>query len=289
MKIGNEHTMYRILEFVPGVLAWGTIAAVIGASWRFPEAAAIFIILFDIYWLFKTIYLSLHLRAAFRRMRANMQTDWLAKLSELQPTTYNLQPRWRDIHHLVIMPMAHEPYEIIRESFEALAASHYPKDRLIVVLAREARISESDAITQKITQEFSGVFAHLLACAHPDGLIGEIRGKGSNEAWAAAEVKRAIIDPAGIPYDDIIVSVFDADTQTGPEYFGVLTHAFLKAPHPLRSSYQPIPLFVNNIFQAPALARVIAFASSFWHMIQQARPERLTTFSSHAMSFAPLV
>lgn len=90
---------YRLLEFIPGVLAWGTIAAVIGASWRFPEAAAIFIILFDIYWLFKTIYLSLHLRAAFRRMRANMQTDWLAKLSELQPTNHlptgqagNLQP-----------------------------------------------------------------------------------------------------------------------------------------------------------------------------------------------------
>ena len=287
---------YRLLEFIPGVLAWGTIAAVIGASWRFPEAAAIFIILFDIYWLFKTIYLSLHLRAAFRRMRANMQTDWLAKLSELQPTNHlptgqagNLQPHWRNIHHLVIMPMAHEPYEIIRESFEALKASHYPKDRLIVVLAREARIPESDEIAQKITQEFSGVFAHLLATAHPDGLIGEIRGKGSNEAWAAAEVKRAVIDPASIPYDDIIVSVFDADTQTGPEYFGVLTHAFLKAPPPLRSSYQPIPLFVNNIFQAPALARVIAFASSFWHMIQQARPERLTTFSSHAMPFKALV
>src|SRR3989344_3160636 len=109
MKTRNERVTHRMLEFVPGVLAWGTIAAVIGASWRFPEAAAIFVILFDIYWLFKTIYLSLHLRAAFRRMRTNMQTDWLAKLSELQPTCLpdrqanhlptgqagNLRPHWR--------------------------------------------------------------------------------------------------------------------------------------------------------------------------------------------------
>jgi cellulose synthase/poly-beta-1,6-N-acetylglucosamine synthase-like glycosyltransferase len=62
----------------------------------------------------------------------------------------------------------------------------------------------------------------------------------------------------------------------------------LSAPHPLRSSYQPVPLFTNNIYRAPALARVIAFSSSFWHMIQQSRPERLTTFSSHAMPFAAL-
>ena len=48
-------------------------------------------------------------------------------------------------------------------------------------------------------------------------------------------------------------------------------------------------MFTNNIYQAPALARVIAFSCSFWHMIQQSRPERLTTFSSHAMPFKALV
>ena len=277
---------YRLFEFVPGILSWGTIAAVVGASWRTPEAAAIFIILFDIYWLFKTIYFSLHLRVSFRRMRENMKIDWLSKL---QATSDKRQADWRDIHHLVILPMAYEPYEIVRESFMALAASHYPKERLLAVLAREARIPESEAIAERIVQEFSGSFSRLSVTAHPDGLPGEIPGKGSNEAWAAEEAKRTIIDPAGIPYEDILVSVFDADTQVGPEYFGVLTHAFLTASEPLRSSYQPIPLFVNNIFQTPALARVIAFASSFWHMIQQARPERMTTFSSHAMPFKALV
>ena len=73
------------------------------------------------------------------------------------------------------------------------------------------------------------------------------------------------------------------------DYFGILTYTFLTAKNPQRSSFQPISLFTNNIFQAPALARVIAFSSTFWHMIQQSRPERLTTFSSHSMPFKAIV
>jgi len=299
---------FRVFEFIPGMLAWGTIAAVVFASWRLPVTAAIFIILFDIYWLFKTIYLSLHLRATFKKMRENMAVDWLKKLSNppIPDSPVVLDSRWslpsaaigggndnktdwRNIYHLVILPMAHEPYEVIRESFAALAAVNYPKDRLIVVLGREARVPESDAVAQKIAQEFGNAFFKLLVTTHPDGLPGEIRGKGSNEAWAARLAQREIIDAQNIPYENILVSVFDADTQVAGEYFGILTHRFLSAPARLRSSFQPIPLFTNNIYQAPALARVIAFSSSFWHMIQQSRPERLTTFSSHAMPFKALV
>ena len=292
--------MNRFFEILPAALSWGTIAAVVIAAWRLPAPAAVFIILFDIYWLFKTIYLSLHLRATFRKMRQNMKIDWLERLEQMADgrwqmaddkkghTPYAIR-HWRDIYHLVILPMANEPYQVVRESLAALARVNYPKEKLIVVLSREARVPESAAVAERIRAEFGGQFFRFSVTVHPDGLAGEIPGKGSNETWAAKAAKREIIDPLGIPYSDIIVSVFDADTQVGPEYFGVLTYAFLTNPHAQRSSYQPIPLFTNNIFQAPALARVIAFSSSFWHMIQQSRPERLTTFSSHSMPFKALV
>ncbi len=274
--------MKRFFEMLPALLSWGTIAAVIAGSWLAPHAAAIFIILFDIYWLLKTIYLSLHLRATFKTMRANMQTNWLAKL------TASHAGKWERVRHLVILPMAREPYQVVRESVEALAGVNYPKEKIIFVLAREARVPESAQIAERIRQEFAPTFGNFLVTVHPDGLPGEIPGKGSNEAWAAQEAKTNIIDPARIPYEDILVSVFDADTQVSREYFGVLAHSFLTVAYPQRSSFQPIPLFTNNIYQAPALARVIAFSSSFWHMIQQSRPERLTTFSSHAMPFRAL-
>ena len=71
-------------------------------------------------------------------------------------------------------------------------------------------------------------------------------------------------------------------------YFSCLAYHYLMHLNPTRASFQPIPLFVNNVWEAPALARVISFSSSFWHMMQQERPERQVTFSSHSMSFKAL-
>ncbi|MDZ4295791.1 MAG: hypothetical protein U1A16_00265, partial [Patescibacteria group bacterium] len=67
------------------------------------------------------------------------------------------------------------------------------------------------------------------------------------------------------------------------------TYHYLTAEKPARTSYQPIPIYANNIWEAPSFARVVSFSASFWHMMQQERPERQTTFSSHSMSWSALV
>ncbi len=87
---------------------------------------------------------------------------------------------------------------------------------------------------------------------------------------------------------NVLVSVFDIDTQIFPEYFGRLTYVFLTAENPSRSIYQPIPLFTNNIYESGAFARVVSFSCSFWQMMQQSRPERLTSFSTQSMPLATL-
>ncbi|MEK9194269.1 MAG: hypothetical protein AAB884_00460, partial [Patescibacteria group bacterium] len=84
------------------------------------------------------------------------------------------------------------------------------------------------------------------------------------------------------------VSVFDIDTRAGENYFGILTYSFLTSERGDRSSYQPIPLFTNNIHKVPMFARLTAFSSTFWQFMQQARAERLVTFSSHSMPFQAL-
>jgi hypothetical protein len=73
------------------------------------------------------------------------------------------------------------------------------------------------------------------------------------------------------------------------DFFACLTWNYLTSPDPLKSSYQPIPLYTNNIWEAPAFARIFAFSTTFWQMMQQARPERLITFSSQSISFKALV
>jgi len=72
--------MYRFFEILPGALAWVTIILMISFSWFAPAWVAVFIILFDIYWLLKTVYLSIHLRASFKKIRENLKVDWLNEL-----------------------------------------------------------------------------------------------------------------------------------------------------------------------------------------------------------------
>lgn len=277
----------RLFEMLPAALSWGTILLMVFLSWRAPAAVAVFIILFDIYWLLKTLYLSFHLRATFIEMRANLQIDWRAKLEDLAVPG---APRWTDLYHLVIFPMYREPYEVVRESFERLKEAQYPKDKMFVVLALEERGGEEAfTVGRRIEEEFGDTFGAFRVTVHPSGLPGEIPGKGSNDCWAAREALREIIDVRKIAHELVLVSVFDIDTQVFPHYFSRLVHEFLSAPDRLRAIYQPVPFYTNNIYQAPALARIVSFSSTFWQMMQQARPERLTSFSSQSLPLPVLL
>ncbi|KKR90944.1 hypothetical protein A2567_00565 [Candidatus Azambacteria bacterium RIFOXYD1_FULL_42_11] len=286
----KERRFYRALEMFPAFLSWSTLFLIVLLSWLLPFWMAIFIIAFDVYWLFKTVFLSLHMRSAFSKMKENLKKNWLSELANIRPVSKELgNISWQDIYHLVILPMYQEPLEVVRSSFLSLSKVNYPLDKLIVVLATEGKGGATTALTAaEIRREFGGRFFKFLVTEHPADIAGEIAGKGSNDSWAIKEARNKIIDELKISYEQIIVSVFDVDTVVHPEFFGRLTHAYLSSNKPLRSSFQPIPIFVNNIWVAPAFARIFAFSTTFWQMIQQSRPERLITFSSQSIGFKPL-
>ena len=274
--------MYRFFEILPGTLVWITLIGMVLASAYAPVAAAMFIILFDVYWLLRTATLSLYLTFTFRKMRENMGINWLEKTKEIQ--------RWGEVYHLVLLPMYNEPYALVKETFESLTRENYPKEKMIIILGVEERAGEEALkIAHRIQREYGKMFRNFLVTRHPFNLEGEIPGKGSNQAWMAQEAKREVVDKDKLNYEDVLVSVFDVDTQVYPEYFGRLTHAFLTTHDNQHTSYQPIPLFNNNIFKAPVFARVVSLSATFYQMMQQARPENLATFSSHSMPLKALV
>lgn len=276
---GKDRIIFRILEMVPGGVAWLTLLGMVLASWLAPFAAAIFIILFDLYWLVKTVYLSVHLRANWKRMRHHLEIDWAERVQKLH---------WEPVWQVVILPFYKEPFEVIESSFESISRSDWPKERMIVVLAREERAGEgAREISSKLLKKYKNIFPHLLETEHPQNLEGEIPGKGSNTAWSGRKIKE-YADKLKIPYENILVSSFDIDTQVSKQYFLVITYHFLTVEEPHKTSYQPIPLYHNNIWETPAFSRVVANSGSFWQMMQQERPERLATFSSHSMSFKAL-
>lgn len=278
---GADRNTYRFFEILPGLLSFGTLFGLAALSFFAPVVAAYFTILFAGYWVYKTIFLSVHLGHNFRRLKHNMQIDWLQKLQNM---------KYQDVLHVVIFPFASEPYEVLRESISALAGSRFPKSQIAVVLASEERAGEeAESIARRIQSEFSGVFKDFIVTVHPKDTPGELPGKGSNISYAAERARIEIVDKAGISYDRTLVSAFDADTVIYPDYFACLTWYFLTEDNPLRASFQPVPLYNNNIWDAPVLSRVLAYSSTFWQMIQQEMPERLTTFSSHAVSMRALV
>lgn len=287
---GCNRALYRALEILPGALAWTTLISVVVLSWQAPVIAAIFIILFDLYWLIKTIFLSAHLRANWKRMRHHLRIDWEERL---------MNTRWGHIWQVVIIPFARESREIVGEAVESMLQSQWPKERMMVVLAaeseprhglavKEAAGEEAYKIADYIRQRYGPQFGAFIITTHPIGLPGEIPGKGSNEAWALYQSLGAVEDLALNP-KNILISSFDVDTRVPLQYFLCLTWHFLTAEYPHRSSFQPVPLYHNNIWEAPALSRVVAMSGTFWQMMQQERPERLTTFSSHSMSLKSLM
>src|SRR3989338_5560051 len=244
---GSDRLIYRALEIFPGALAWATLLGMVVASYFLPVWAAFFIIIFDLYWLIKTIFLSLHLRANAKRMKENLQLDWSARLAKL---------KWEHLWHLVILPMSREHLAVVEGTIRAILKSPWPKKRMILVLSYEERY-----------REHGEKFPNFLITMHPKNISGEIPGKGANESWAAREAKKVFIGPKNIPYEDILVSSFDVDTQIYPKYFEVLAWNFLTAKNPIGSSYQPVPVYNNNIWDAPALSRVIATSGTFWQMM----------------------
>ena len=283
LKSSKDRAFFRFFEIFPGLLSWGTIILAVILSWQKPVWIAVFIIFFDLYWFFRTIYFSFHLQSGYKKMREHEQANWLLKLEGLEHKT------WKDIYHLIILPMYEEPLEIVRETFKTLEGSDFPKDRMIIVLACEDKVrSDVQKTADAVSREFGSKFYKFILTWHPADLPNEIAGKGSNETWAAKHA-RTVIDSLQIPYENIIYSSFDIDTCVFPKYFSCLTFYYLTAENPDRCSFQPIPLYINNIWQASGVSRVFSFSSTFWHTMNQERPEKLITFSSHSMSFKTLV
>jgi hypothetical protein len=277
---GKDRRYYRMLEILPATLAYGSLLATIALSYFAPVIAAYFIIAFDLYWLIKTIYLVIHHIHNWRRLKHNMALDWEAMLANLQSD---------HVHHLIILPFYKEGEEVLRASIDSYVKAKFDSSKLFLVLGAEERAGEEQyALGLRLAREYADNFADIIVTKHPADLPGEAAGKGSNISWAAEEARTRILDARSIAYENVVVSAFDVDSVVYEHYFSCLTWHFLTTEDPHHTSYQPVPFYNNNIWQAPSFSRVVASSGTFWQMIQQERPEKLVTFSSHGVSFKAL-
>lgn len=298
---GKDRRLYRFFEILPGALSFLTLGGLLIMSYLQPVWVAFFIIAFDVYWLLLVIYLALYLVAAYRKLKKNAAVDWRERCERLDRADFSdptiavdclarQGKSWQDLRQLIILPNYNESVEIIASALESLLQDGFPPAQMLVVVAMEERAGQAARERAQLIQErFRNRFGRLVITFHPDGITGELKGKGANQAWAAKQVQRDVLDAENFNYDNILVSVFDIDTMVRPGYFFALTYKFLTVSSPYRASYQPIPVYHNNLWEAPFFSRVAASSNTFWQMMMQIREEQLVTYSSHSMTWRALV
>ncbi len=281
-ELRNTYGQHRLWEIFPGALVWATFALAFGLSFVAPVSVIAFIIVFDLYWLFRVGYFIIYLILSWQRYRSCLRRDWLKELASL--------PGWEKIHHVVFLPTYKEEIDVVRSTFQSLAASAYPKERMIIVLCGEERDRERfQKNARVIDEEFGRTFKRIVTTLHPAGLPNEIPGKGSNLHFAGRAVQKILEEEfPDVASENMIASAFDVDTVSHPQYFAHLTYVYLTTPDRTRASYQPVAMFANNIWTATAPVRIAAFGTTFWLMGELSRPERMWTFSSHSMPWTML-
>ena len=278
----TDFQRYRMYEMLPGLLVWGTLIGSITLSFIRPVWVLYFIILFDVYWVLKASSYIFYLGVSWFRFSKVRKVDW-------KDTLFHTQPNWKDIHHVVFLTIYNEDWSIAGPTIERVCNAAYDKESMVVVIAGEARAKENfESILKKARETYGHKVHDIVGTCHPHGLKGEIPGKASNLHHAEKEMK-AYIDKKGWNYAKIVVTVFDIDAMCHLSYFAYLTCKYLDHPNPTRSSFQPVPLYNNNIWDSPAILRIMAFGTSFWTMMMLARQDALMTFSSYSLSYNALV
>jgi hypothetical protein len=282
VELTYKYGKMRFWEMLPGMLVWGTFIFAITLSFIAPFWAIVFIIIFDLLWLFRVVYFVFYLYVAWKKYRIAKNTDWQARVAEISKADR--------IHHLIFLPTYKEGIDIIRTTLQSIKDAPFPSERMMIVLAGEGRDEENfRAIAKELQEEFAGVFKEIFVSVHPVGLPDEIPGKGSNLNWTGKLVAKELKEKyPELKDQDIIATSFDVDTIAHEQYFSNLTYLYCTVENPTRASYQPVTILANNIWTSTAPVRVSSFGTTFWILGELVRPERLWTFSSHSMPWTML-
>lgn len=268
----------RALEILPGFVSWSLILFPVWGSFLIPKAVAYYVIIFAVYWLYRSALLAILSVLAHFKLKASSKFDWLGDLK------HNFKNRYQDIHHIIIIPTYQEPLSTLQRTLNALKKQTFPIKNLHIMISFEKREGPDIKIKQSaLKTEFAGVFGHLWTAEHPD-IEGEIKGKSSNTCWGAKQAKKFLVDQEGIPIENVTITSEDADALFHRRYFANFTFSFLTVKKPFNKIWQGGIVFYNNIWQVPAPVRVLAAIFSVTQMYILMRKERLVNFSTYSTS-----
>lgn len=300
---------YRLFEILPGAVTWSLLALPFVLSVVNVTAAAIFVLAYLLIYIIRALAVAVTAVRGYRVMHKYQRIDWPRLNEELEHGKIEdgaRRPKWHyenlqrisvqplkikpsEVIHAVIIATVRETREILEPTIESVINSAYDAKRIILILAYEERGGEAtEKQALELIEQYRDNFMYAVAIKHPKGLPGEIIGKGGNITFAGWKLKKYLeeqkIDPL-----KVIVTSLDADNRPHRYYLPVLTYAYCNCEDPVRASFQPVAMYTNNIWDAPAPMRVVATGNSFSSIMLALRPHVLRNFSSHAQGMASLI
>lgn len=320
IPLGKRTIKYRFFEMLPAVLSVSLVLLPIVLSLLSPLVATIFIIAYLIMWFVKAIGIAFRTIQGYHFLHQGQRTDWQARLADLEDPKksiksvaqklqqnikewrirnhyYNLQKITQEpnkyfkpsqFYNAVIVALYNESQDIVQPTIEALFASKYDMKRVIFIIGYEGRgPKQCHDLAKDLVKKYADRCFYAAAVEHPDGLPDEVVGKGGNITFAG-KFLQDLLTKKGITEERVLVTTLDCDNRPHPQYLACAAYEYIVDPNRDRRAYQPIALYVNNIWDAPAPMRVLATGNSFWTIINAMRPHTLRNFAAHAQGMASL-
>jgi len=318
IPLGKRTKAYRFFEMLPGILSYGAIVLLVVLSLISPLLTAIYLMLVVITLLVKAVGIAYHTIGGRNRLDKAQKIDWRERLEDFETPieSYELRgksrskafamsahvdnlrlaaadpaafPKPSELYNIVIVAAYNESYDVIAPTIQSLVDTSYDKDHLIVAFAYEERGgADIEKTAERLKKKFGSKFREFALVKHPRDLPNEVVGKGGNITFAGRYMQ-TWLDEQGIEYKNAIVTTLDSDNRPHATYFDYVTYEFVVHEDRKHLAYQPISLFLNNIWDVPAPMRVVATGNSFWNIISSMRPHTLRNFASHSQPMEALV
>jgi cellulose synthase/poly-beta-1,6-N-acetylglucosamine synthase-like glycosyltransferase len=283
----SPRAQQRILEILPGAFTWLVLLTPVAVAFaiRLNDPTKLWLlglgaIALDVYWFVRTC---VTVRSIYRTRGVVKQTerrDWWEVCRALP--VVDGAPRPEEIIHCALIPTYTEAYDVLRATVVALAAQNYPEEQRVVAIITRVSDTGGWENVARLREEFGHRFRAFIHIKDPVS-PGVVVGKSAAMAYGGP-VLRAACDEMGLDPSKTLVTDLDSDFRLHPQYFAYLTAQYCTADDRLTSIWQPIPLFLNNLWRVPAAVRVMATAATQWQMFLHDNPRRLVMFSSYTMS-----
>ena len=302
---------YRFFEILPGALSWTLLFLPLALSFINITAAVIFVLVYLLIYFVRSIGYSISSLRGYSTMKQHMKLDWKALVDDVETRTVDHlrgvhKPKWHidnvrllkdssnpyrpsQLFHAVIIATVNESRDVLEPTIRSIIDGMHDNKKIILVIAYEGRAGEeAERRVKALIDDYGDYFYDAISYKHPAKLPDEIIGKGANITWAGRQLAN-YLETKGIDPGRVVVTTLDADNRPDKRYFLAVSYLYCIVPDPINASYQPLPMFTNNIWDVPTMMRVIATGNTLFYMVGTTRPHRARNFSAHAQSMRALI